>query len=368
MSGTRVACAVEAALERAIETGAFPGAVALVGAGDAVLLHCARGRSAVEPEVRPAAPETIYDLAELTQPLVTAPLVLLLAAHEGIDLDSRAVRFLPEIDRLDKRDITLRDLLLHRAGLPGWLPLYARGTTMREYLAALRDRPPQARPGTRVLASGIGALLLGEVAARIGSAPLERLARELILSPLGADTLGFGPRPAAERARIAPTERGDGTERERAGREAASYRGWRSQVIWGEAHDHTAWTLGGVAGHAGLFGSAPDVWRLALEHLGRGRGIFPARLLPLLREDATPGHPQGRTLAWQLGRSEGSCAGDALPPAALGQAGSTGTSLWIDPGRGRIYVLLTNRVHPLPSAADMDAVRREFHRAASALP
>lgn len=367
MSPTRVASGVETFLDRHIEAGDLPGGVALVGRGDAVLLHCARGRSVQEPETHDAAPDTIYDLAELTQPLVTAPLILLLHALEGIDLDARMARFLPELDRIDKHDITLRDLLLHRAGLPDRLPLYVWGSDMAATLRVLGGRAPLHRPGARVLPSSIGALLLGEVAARAGSAPLDRLASELLFEPLGARTLGFGPLPAAGRPRVAATERGDASERERAGREAASYRGWRTDIIWGEVHDHIAWTLGGVSGHAGLFGAARDVWLCALEYLGRGRGLLPERLLPLVREDATPEHAEGRTHAWQVARSPGSSAGEALPAQALGHAGFTGSSIWLDPRAGRVFILLTNRVHPAVKPIDMDAIRREYHSVAAAL-
>jgi len=356
---------IESLLARSIEAGHFPGAVALAGGAREVAWCCARGRAVVEPEEHRAAGETVYDLAELTQPLVTAPLVLLLHALEGLDLDARLARFLPEIDRLDKRDITLRDLLLHRSGLPEWVPLYAHGLGMAGYLRHLRDRPPVYRTGTRVLPSGVGYILLGEAAARVGSAPLEQLAREMLFAPLGSSSLGFGPRPPGERPRTAATERGDVFELRRAGREAAAYRGWRREVIWGEAHDHATWTLGGVSGSAGLFGAAGDLWLYAREFLGRGRGLFPDRLLPLLRQDGTAELAEGRAFGWQLARTPGCAAGEALGGEAFGLGGFTGASMWIDPRAERIFILLTNRVHPEVRPVDMDSIRREFHQAAA---
>jgi len=360
MPGDGGAGAVGSLLDEGVEAGDFPGAVALAGDGDVVVLHCARGLAVREPQRHPATLDTVYDLAELTQPLVTAPLLLLLHVLEGVDLDSSVSRFVPEIDRLDKRDITLRHLLLHRSGLPEHLPLYVRGRSMGDYLGILRGCEPIEAPGTRDRPSAPGFLLAGEIAARVGAAPLGRLASELILDRLGAPTLRFGPLPQAERPSVAATEHGDGFERARAGRRAEAYRGWRQEMIWGEVHDHLAWTLGGVAGNAGLFGAARDVWRLVLEMLGRGRGLFPDRVQMLLRDEATPAQESGRSLGWRLARCGSSGGGSAVPAPALEADGFTGASIWIEPRSARVRVLLTNRVHPRVPSTGTRAARDRF--------
>ncbi|MEE9218668.1 MAG: serine hydrolase domain-containing protein [Acidobacteriota bacterium] len=354
---------LEAFLDQQIEAGYFPGAVAVVGDAEGVLARAARGHAVLEPERRAVQADTLFDLGSLTQPLVTAPLALLLHVVEGFDLELQVRKFLPELDRLDKRELTVRDLLLHRAGLPAWAPLYAHGLERSRFLRALGDQPLVYAPRSRVLPSDIGYFLLGEVVARVGSAPLDLLARELLFEPLGATGLGFGPYLGERRLCTAATERGDAGERERAGKTAPGYNGWRQEMIWGEVHDHNCWVLGGVSGHAGLFGSAPELCRYGLEFLGRGRGLFPERLLALLRMEETAGCASGRTLCWRLARS----AGNGLPPTAIGHDATTGASVWIDPALGRLTILLGNCLHPHRRACDMDALRRDYHRLACAL-
>jgi CubicO group peptidase (beta-lactamase class C family) len=355
-------------LDRRIEAGDFSGAVALTARGEAPIDICARGLAAVEPEEHAAGPETVFDLGDLTRAAVTAPLALLLHHHDGVDLDIRAAKVLPELDRLDKREITLRHLLLHSSGLPEWIPLYAHGLGMRDYLRVLRETAPEAACGALIRDSALGYLLLGEALARVASAPLERLARELLFDPLGTAGLGFGPRPVSERPRIAPTERDETYERERAGRRAEKYRGWRSGVLWGEVHDHCTWTLGGASGDAGLFGAARDLLALGVEMLGHGRGLFPEPVRRLLLGDATPGHARARTHGWKLVRRGAEEPGNPLPFGAVGHDSFTGASLWIEPRNAEIFILLANRVHPRVRPSDMDSIRREFHACALSKP
>jgi CubicO group peptidase (beta-lactamase class C family) len=131
-----------------------------------------------------------------------------------------------------------------------------------------------------------------------------------------------------------------------------SYPHFRSGVVWGDVHDGNAYRRGGVAGNAGLFGTARDVWQLARPWLDPSRRDA--------TRDRTPALPEARGLAWQGSRGAGSAV-PAMPDSAFGHTGFTGTSLWLDPERGQIAVLLTNRVHPLARQVDFNAVRRRFH-------
>jgi len=165
---------------------------------------------------------------------------------------------------------------------------------------------------------------------------------------------------------LAAREEGNVRVREMAGEAAGDFADFRRGMIWGECHDLNAWGLGGVSGNAGLFSTAADLHRLALEFLGQGTGLFDGGCLDRFRRDLTPSLNENRSVGWQLAATPGASAGPFLSPGALGHSGFTGTSLWIDPDGGWVVILLTNRVHPRYRPEDMNAVRREFHRHALA--
>jgi CubicO group peptidase (beta-lactamase class C family) len=263
------------------------------------------------------------------------------------------------------REITLRHLLSHTAGLPAWRPLFLRGETPEEFLQALRDEPLEARPGRRVIYSDPGYMAAGEMVRRAAGAGLDQLFAELVARPLDLEAT-FRPGPGL-RPRIAATEVGQACERELAGERAAGYRGWREGTIRGEVHDHHAWVAGGVLGSAGLFGTAEDVHRLSLECLDRGAGIFSGSVRERMRAQVSPPGEEARSEGFALNTGGAGSCGPALSDGAFGHTGFTGTSVWIDPGDHGVYVLLTNRVHAGQGNADMPALRREFHRLASEL-
>lgn len=355
-----------------VEAGDLPSAVWLTGERDLVVESGAVGSAALEPARIPATTGTVYDLASLTKPLVTTPLVLLLDHLEGFGLDSPVRRFLPSFAREDKRDITLIQLLTHTSGLRDWEPLYLSGGSIEEYVFLIGMSEPVERPGRRVLYSDLGYIALGAIIERIGSSPLDELAASLILSPLGSKAC-FRP-PEALKPRVAPTEASCNYERRKAGSAARGYSGWREGVIHGAVHDQNAWAAGGVAGHAGLFGTAEDAWRIARELTGGRDGLLRGEGPDRVGRVQTGSLALPRTAAWRVNRLPGggsdpeTAAGEALPEGSLGHNGFTGTSIWIEAGTGRVHVLLTNRVHPeVRAETDMNAIRRGFHRIASTL-
>ena len=357
-------------IEERIAAGDFPSASWLIADAGGVVASGAAGNAVVIPGKVPATSETIYDLASLTKPLVTS-LLLVLLRREGIRLDDRAARFLPEFERLDKSDITLDHLLTHTSGLPEWAPLYLKGRSSAEYLAQIRDMEPVDPPGASVRYSDPGYIALGGIVERIASAPLEAVAVDLILGPVGSKACF---RPGTDLLpRVAATEEACNYERKKAGPAGASYGGWRGGVIRGEVHDQNAWAAGGVSGHAGLFGTAMDVYLIAREALPEAGILLSEEERRLVREARTGSLPGPRSVACRINRLPGgasdpsTAAGEALPAETFGHNGFTGTSVWIDPRAGRLYVLLTNRVHPaVREEIDMNALRREFHRLASA--
>jgi CubicO group peptidase (beta-lactamase class C family) len=363
----RASTRIETFLRDRITAGDFPGASYLVADGGTILAEGALGRAVVEPEIIPAGLATLYDLASLTKPLSTALLAALLRAEGALRLEDCLAQHLPEWSGGDERDvITLHDLLTHRSGLPAWAPLYVHAADRAGRIAWLRRVPLLAAPGIGVTYSDLGYILLGFALERTTGRPLEALFAERVTRPLGIADLLFRP-VGEERRRIAATEAGNARERQLAGPDGDRYNGWRSGMIWGEVHDQNAWTLGGAAGHAGLFGTARAVHALALQFLDRGGGLLEARDREMFRVNQTAGSEEGRSVGFQLASTRGSAAADVLPGAAFGHTGFTGTSLWIDADRGLVYILLTNRVHPRFREFSMNAVRRDFHRLAATL-
>ncbi len=332
-------------LSQEVEAGSFPGAVALVGTGDSVVELAATGQAVVLPEEIAATPDTVYDLASLTKPLVCGALVA--AALPRLDLSSPPGRYLPEWKATRFGGVTIETLLAHTSGLPAWLPLYAWGEGPAAYRRTLGGVEPETRPGERVTYSDLNFLLLGEILEAHFSSPLD-----VAFAALVGAASGGGAAFLPARAGTAATEKDDATERGMAAEMGVSYPRFRTGVVWGEVHDGNAFRRGGVAGNAGLFGTARDVWKLARPWLDPSRRELVA--------DRTPSLSEARGLAWQGSRGAGSAIPE-MSASAFGHTGFTGTSVWLDPERGRIFVLLTNRIHPGVRGSDFNAVRRRFH-------
>jgi CubicO group peptidase (beta-lactamase class C family) len=329
-----------------VEEGSFPGAVALVGGRDAVRETAAVGNAVVEPETIPVAEDTLFDLASLTKPLVCGALAV--TALPSLDRTSSPGRYLPGWKATRYDGISLESLLTHTSGLPAWYPVYSRGEGALAYRRTLATIEPEGRPSERVIYSDLNFLVFGEILEVYFSAPLDATFAALVSGPAGSGASFLPGRSPS----VAATEKGDLTERRMAEAMGVSYPHFRSGVVWGEVHDGNAYRRGGVAGNAGIFGTARDVWRLARPWLDSSRRDF--------TRDRTPGLAEARGLAWQGSRGAGSAV-PAMPDSAFGHTGFTGTSLWIDPEAGRIAVLLTNRVHPEARPGDFNAVRRRFH-------
>lgn len=358
---------VDAFLTERVVAGDFPGAVWLVAEDRRVLGEGAVGDAAAEPQRRPASTGTIYDLASLTKPLATALLAVRRHATGEWDLEGRLDAYLPDWRPDDARArVTLLDLLTHRSGLPGWDPLYLHADDARGRIVRIATMPGARPPLQQTEYSCLNYILLGFALERSGGAPLDRLFETRVREPLGLPEILYKPGPAL-RDRIAPTETGNEHERRLAGASGDGYNAWRRDLIWGEVHDNNAHTLGGVAGNAGLFGTARAVHAVASAFLAGGPGLLGDEERALFGHNFTPGLSQARTVGFQRAGNAPSSAGAALPDTAFGHTGFTGTSLWIDPEHRRIYILLTNRVHPKYRDLDMNKVRRDFHGLAAGL-
>jgi serine-type D-Ala-D-Ala carboxypeptidase len=319
---------VDAVLARGIEAGGFPGAAVAFGTRDSVLLLGGAGRAAWDTDARPVSARGMrYDLASLTKVVATASAVMVLVDDGRIGLDDRVARHLPEFAGGGRDGITIRDLLMHRAGLPAGPYLRGADTPAETRRAVLRT-PLAYRPRSRTLYSDVGPIVLALLAERVAGEPFDRLVQRRIFQPLRMGTTGF--RPAAGPA-VAPTAPGDAA-----------------------VHDPNARRLGGIAGHAGLFSTAADLARFARTLL-RGGELDGVRIF---REETvaafTTRQADGRPLGWDSCVGGGRC-GLRMSDAAFGHTGFTGTSLWLDPEQGVFVIVLTNAVLA-PHAYDPMAV------------
>jgi serine-type D-Ala-D-Ala carboxypeptidase len=354
-------------LDERIAAGDFPGCVALVRERGRDFALVAHGNAVVTPELIPVTPETIFDLASLTKTLATTLLVLIESEARRLRLDDPVAAYIPEFDSDDRRHVTLLHLLTHTSGLPKWRPFYAEPGDPAGVVGALGALPLKYETGTRVVYSDPNFILLGIVLERVAGRSLDALFAERVAAPLGLTRTGYTPAPAL-RPEIAATERGNAFERRMCGDECARFDGWRTDVIWGEVHDGNAHFLGGIAGHAGLFGTASEVVRIAEQFLPGSSLLRSDESFEAVRTNFTPGLEEHRSVGWQLASTPESAAGPALAPESFGHLGFTGTSAWIDPLRERVYVLLTNRVHPTWRDIPMNTIRRRAHELMAAVP
>ncbi|MEW6322236.1 MAG: serine hydrolase domain-containing protein [Acidobacteriota bacterium] len=329
-----------AVVERAIADRVFPGAAVEVSAGGITAAWTA-GRLTYDASAPAVDGSTIYDLASLTKVLAVAPLVLDAVEAGRLALEDRVAARLSAWTGADRETVTLADLLAHAAGLPAHRRYFETLAGRAAFEAAICGEPLDYPPRTRSVYTDLGFMLLGFILEDTGGRPLDGAFEAWRHRAIGVEEIGFRP-PAAWRDRIAPTEVDP----------------WRGRLLRGEVHDENCAALGGVAGHAGLFGTAAAVaacgrWWLARLAESSAARRFAARA-------AVPG--SSRALAWDTMLPTSSC-GSRFSPAAIGHTGFTGTSLWLDPPRNLVVVLLSNRVHPLRDGDAIRAVRRAFHDA-----
>ncbi|WP_221389925.1 glycoside hydrolase family 3 N-terminal domain-containing protein [Dyadobacter sp. NIV53] len=316
--------------------------------------------------------ETIYDLASVTKVAATLQSVMLLYDRKQIDLDERASHYLPELLATNKENFTVRDLLLHRSGLISFYPsLWDRtkssgGGLMPEYYSSRPDtsfylqvapklfakpslsdsvwkwviKSPmnnkKARSGEYgYLYSDLGFLTLQKIVEKVTGQPLDIFVSSNIYEPLGLPYLGFNPLRRFPEKQIAPTEQ--------------DYR-YRNQLLQGTAHDQMAAEVGGVSGHAGLFGTARDLAVLFQMNLWKGnyagRTFFQPATVPLFSRIYDESHHRG--LGWDKVPADGnsSFVSSLASVNSFGHTGFTGTMVWMDPDEDLLFVFLSNRVNP----------------------
>lgn len=379
-------------LERAIGDGVCPGVVALIARRGQVVAHWALGHAQVEPATRPMHADSIFDLASLTKPVAGATAALLLLENGVWSLDDPVGRFIPELGEGGMREVTIRHLLTHTAGLIGWTPTYVRARDPESVLAYICTLELVREPGSAVEYSDIGLSLIGHLVRRVTGAGVDRLLEQRVWRPLGMRDTCYTP-PVALRPRLVATERGNRYEQAMVSNLGETFDRWRTEVTVGEANDgNTFYALGGISTHAGLFSTAHDLFVFAQMLLEGGRGVLSPASIAESVSNQTEGLGEARGLGWQLLnkgrhlREEWATPawarrvfptagytfpsvrpfGDLLSGRTYGHTGFSGTSLAVDPERDLVVVLLTNRIHPDASNSAIEYVRPRFHNLVAA--
>jgi uncharacterized protein YbbC (DUF1343 family)/CubicO group peptidase (beta-lactamase class C family) len=319
-------------VNREIEFGNIPGAVILIGQQGQVVYRRAFGYRALEPQKLPMTEDTIFDLASLTKVIATTTAVMQLVEQGKFRLNDRVERYWPEFGTNGKKEIRVRDLLTHTSGLRAGLNGNLSWSGYSEALKQVTAETSVHSPGKDFLYSDINFIVLGELIARTSGLPLDLYCAQQIFAKLGMKDTGFKP-DASRFARIAPTTFLNG------------------KPLQGEVHDPTAYKMGGVSGHAGLFSTADDLALFARMVLNSGmingsQILQPASIAAMTTRQQVANGNGWWGLGWEITPHFNSNGNDWVPVNSFGHGGYTGTSLWIEPDSKSYVIILTNRVHP----------------------
>ncbi len=352
---------VDVLVQEAIAAKSAPGVVVLVGRGDQTVYEKAFGARATVPSHEPMTLDTIFDLASLTKVVATTTAVMTLVEQGRLRLNDPVATFVPGFERYGKGGITIRHLLTHVSGLRPDVDLHP-WTGYDAAIALAVDEVPTAPPGAQFVYSDINFFLLGDIVARVTGESLDGYLQRAVFAPLGMRDTGFRPAPA-RLPRIAPTER------------CAEQDAWPCKrpdapPLRGVVHDPTARRMGGVAGHAGLFGTARDLQRFARMLINGGeldgvRVLSAATVARMIAPVPMPANAGTRGLGWDIDTSFSSNRGDLFPIGSFGHTGFTGTSLWIDPASKSYVIFLSSRLHP-DGVGDVGVLRSRIATVAAA--
>ena len=346
---------IDAIMRQGLADQVFPGAVLLVSNKGAVTYQRAFGVANLFSP-RPMTVDTIFDLASLTKPLATTVAVMKLVQTGQLHLSQELGGVLPELQDSEKSRIQIHQLLSHTSGLPDYRPYYQRlqvlvpGNRRRALRRLLVAEPLVNAVGQRTLYSDLGFMVLAWVIEEVSGRRLDQFVQQKIYRPLRIDELFFvDPAAPMPPHRFAATEKCP----------------WRGVVLEGQVHDENAYVVGGIEGHAGLFGTAAAVQRLLSKllcvHQGDGaESLFPKELVNHFLRPRAAGE---RALGFDIPAAQNSSCGRYFSQNSVGHLGFTGTSFWVDLRREIAVILLTNRVHPSRQNEAIKSFRPKIHDA-----
>ncbi len=344
----------------------LPGAVVLVAHKGKIVFRKAYGNRSLVPNVEPMTVDTIFDLASLTKVVATTTSIMILVEQGKLRLNDTIGMYIPDIDDGQAKRVTIQQLLTHTSGYAPDFDLKEKWIGRDGMLAALKKEKLRTPPGTKFVYSDIEFIVLGEIVSRASNVAFPLFVGGRIFGPLGANKTGFGPcdlsvepRDAQPpwckepgNAQFAPTEniRGQNSYA-KLGLTFEGDEKTGNQILRGQVHDPTAYRMGGVAGHAGLFSTADDLARFCQMLLNGGeldgKRVMSAQTVARMTAPIVVSETgDTRGLGWDINSSFSSNRGELFPLGSFGHTGFTGTSLWVDRVSQTFVVFLSNRVHP----------------------
>ncbi len=317
----------------AIADGIFPGIEILCAKGDRILLHKAYGQMDSHKASQDLQTDSLFDLASLTKPLATAAAIVHLSDCGLVNLNNPASLYINEFKKTEKADISISQLLTHTAGFPDWTALYEPDFDEKVAWKKLNQVPLAYKPGSTVIYSCLGYIVLSEIVRRISEMTLADYCHSNIYKPLGLNNLLFNPDP--ERGNIVPT----------------AYCPLRKKQLRGQVHDENAFAFAGEGGNAGLFGTASAIYTYCRMLLSSGKlndkQIFSTTAVNSFLANQNHSFLAPRTYGWDMhdGSEIYMSCGKLMPVGSIGHLGFTGTSIWMDPDSQIMIILLSNRVN-----------------------
>ncbi len=348
LDGKRLAL-IDEAVNDSIKRKETPGAVVLVGRKGKIVYRKAFGNRAVEPQTEAMTVDTIFDMASLTKVVATATSMMILVEQGKVRLADPVWKYIPEFNQAGKANVTVEQLLIHRAGFVPDNSIHDYEHGAEEAMRRIYELQPDYEPGTKFVYSDVGYIVAAEIIRRVTGKNVAQFARENIFKLLGLKQTAFGLADTDHAIKkesdiesvirqYAPTEK------------RADRAGNQNDFMRGEVHDPRSYLLGGVAGHAGLFSTADDLAVFCQMILNGGtyngaRILSPYGVERMTMPRGTPLNEM-RGLGWDTGSSFSANRGDLFPLGTFGHTGFTGTSIWIDPTSETFVIFLSNRVHP----------------------
>lgn len=315
-------------MERAMHDGLVAGGIVLVGNRHGAVYEHVFGKQSSLPDAPPVTSSTIFDMASLTKVIATTPAVMRLAEEGRLSLVDPLVRWFPEFAGHGKDDVLVVHLLTHTSGLDDFS--LSSADPLQSAISGVAAQKLKGEPGTRFRYADINFILLGELVRRVTGSTLDRYAADAFLRPLGMKDTAFLPGPAIAE-RCAATLDGSGG------------------AHFGTVQDPLARLMGGVAGHAGLFGTASDLALFCRMLLGEGelngRRVLEQRTV---RQMTAPYFSRGgkvaRGLGWDMASPFSSPRGEGFSEESFGHTGYSGGSIWIDPRTDTYVIFLSVRL------------------------
>ena len=340
---------VDRVINKAIEDKAFPGAVVLIWKDDKTIYEKAFGNYTYDKSSPIVQTNTIFDLASVTKVVATTTAAMICYDRKLFSLDDKVIKYIPEFGVNGKENITIKNLLLHNAGLPAWKKFYGRNLKYDDVIKEIYSSELEYKTGEKTVYSDLGIITLGKVIEKVTNKSLDKFCEDEIFKPLEMNTTFYNPKDSLKKL-CAPTE-------------TDNY--WRMKTLQGEVHDETSAMLNGVAGHAGLFSTAEDIAKLMSVLMNKGTYNNEQFIKQSTVELFTKRYSEEstRALGWDTKSDSGSSAGIYFSKNSFGHTGYTGTSIWADPDRNLFVVFLTNRVYPIRENTKIQKVRPQLHNA-----